>query len=102
MQDPLKQGLKPLDQTKKIKSKWIRMQDPLKQGLKLVIPSSTMSGENIRMQDPLKQGLKPGERPIRDEPKNSIRMQDPLKQGLKQFYKRFVILGIYEFECKIH
>ena len=78
------------------------MQDPLKQGLKLVIPSSTMSGENIRMQDPLKQGLKPGERPIRDELKNSIRMQDPLKQGLKQFYKRFVILGIYEFESKIH
>jgi len=83
MQDPLKQGLKPISSLEIAPPRYIRMQDPLKQGLKPylwrrsnqgIINSNARSTKTrietylpcysllalqvIRMQDPLKQGLK--------------------------------------------
>ena len=59
MQDPLKQGLKPMSFVDRFDLELIRMQDPLKQGLKLEFVQYVFAGMKIRMQDPLKQGLKP-------------------------------------------
>ena len=60
----------------------IREQDPLKQGLKPIQHSSMLMVTIIREQDPLKQGLKPLLIVIR-QLLLKIREQDPLKQGLK-------------------
>ena len=63
-------------------SEQIREQDPLKQGLKLIRESRDQLGFRIREQDPLKQGLKHYQ-DISASNKSEIREQDPLKQGLK-------------------
>ena len=126
MQDPLKQGLKPIHRFLKMRVMGIRMQDPLKQGLKhkpKVYLSNVNAHSNarstktrietsdeeieintkyqIRMQDPLKQGLKHSAMYF-DTAGLMIRMQDPLKQGLKLDMQKACPLIFVKFECKIH
>ena len=59
MRNPLKQGLKLLDQMKKITTEDVAMRNPLKQGLKQHFGyTDSKYIEGVAMRNPLKQGLK--------------------------------------------